>query len=106
MVSSLIAFFSPWFIFAGVLALHLALPARLVDGYVKNARTGAPLTYRLNGLLVFVVSIAIWVVLGWLGVIEYPSLYMNIWLSLSGACSLGLGASALLMLKAQPGAAT
>lgn len=33
---------------------------RLVAGYVRNDRSGEPLRYRLNGLLVFLVTVGMW----------------------------------------------
>ena len=51
-------FFAPWIVYALVLVLHVVLPARRVEGYVKE--DGRPLRYRLNGLLVLVVTIVVW----------------------------------------------
>ena len=41
---------APLLVYVLVLALHRLLPAREVDGYVRDAE-GRPLRYRLNGLL-------------------------------------------------------
>jgi len=51
-VTPLFGFLLPLFVYALVLALHLVVPARRVDGYVRDAATGRPLRYRLNGLAV------------------------------------------------------
>ena len=56
-------FFAPWIIYAVILALHLVLPARKVDGYVNDPATGRPLRYRLNGPLVLVAMVLLWVIL-------------------------------------------
>ena len=64
MSEALLGFTAPWAIYAGVLLLHLVLPARRVDGYVRDERSGAPLRYRLNGLLVLVVCVALWAAAG------------------------------------------
>ena len=46
----LVGYLAPFVIYAALLGLHLLLPARHVDGYVRDPETGAPLRYRLNGL--------------------------------------------------------
>ncbi len=57
-------FFAPWVVFAGVFGLHLLLPARRVTGYVRDEHSGQLLRYRLNGLLVFFVTVAVWFAAG------------------------------------------
>ena len=56
----ILAFFTPLFIFAAFIVAQVALTARKVTGYVTNPETGEPRTYRLNGLLVFVIAVIIW----------------------------------------------
>ena len=41
-------------------AFLIALPARRVTGYVRDGDTGEPRSYRLNGLLVFVIVELVW----------------------------------------------
>jgi protein-S-isoprenylcysteine O-methyltransferase Ste14 len=84
-----LAFAWPAVIAGGIFALHALLPARQVEGYVRDAR-GVPLRYRLNGPLVFAVSVAIWVALcrdGWLA---WDAFYLHRWEMAAGACVLGL----------------
>jgi hypothetical protein len=38
-------------VYAAVLSLHLILPGRWVDGYLRDPATGSALRYRLNGPL-------------------------------------------------------
>jgi protein-S-isoprenylcysteine O-methyltransferase Ste14 len=83
-------FFAPWIIYVLMLALHLLLPARKVVGYVRDDRTGAPLRYRINGLLVLVVLVVLWVVLGLTGVLVWDWLYLHRWPGLIGSAVLGL----------------
>ena len=83
-------FVVPLVVYAGVLVLHLVIPARRVTGYVRDAETGEPLTYRLNGMLVLLVTVAIWVWLGWRDIVPWDLLYRVRWESLIGACVLGL----------------
>ena len=60
----LFGFFTPWAIYAGLLLLHLIVPARHVVGYVHDEDTGEPLRYRLNGLPVLLIAIGVWFALG------------------------------------------
>ena len=39
---------------------QIILPARRVTGYVVDEKTGEPRSYRLNGLLVFVIAVIVW----------------------------------------------
>lgn len=92
-----LGFFAPWLIYLAVLALHLVIPARKVEGYVTDTATGRPLRYRLNGLPVMVLSVVIWFFLGRLGILPYEWLYLNRWAGLAGAVTLGLLASVLIV---------
>ncbi|MYJ02039.1 MAG: hypothetical protein F4102_07225, partial [Chloroflexi bacterium] len=56
----ILAFFTPLIIFAAFAVAQIALAARTVTGYVTNAETGQPRSYRLNGLLVFAIMVIIW----------------------------------------------
>ena len=84
-----LAFAWPAVIAGGIFALHALLPARQVEGYVRDA-SGAPLRYRLNGLLVFAVSVAIWVGLCRAGWLAWDAFYVHRWEMVAGACVLGL----------------
>ena len=53
-------FLTPLVVFAVFFVAQLVLPARRVPGYVINPATGEPRTYRLNGLLVFAIALAVW----------------------------------------------
>lgn len=39
---------------------HVTIPGRRVLGYVANRDTGGPRTYRLNGLVVFLLAQIVW----------------------------------------------
>ena len=92
----------PLAVYAIILVLHLALPARQVEGYVTDERTGQPLHYRLNGLLVLCAVLA----LGWLagsrGLVAWDSLWTYRVQAAAGACLLGLVFTAVVVLPAQP----
>ena len=53
-------FFTPLIIFAAFALLQIILPARRVPGYVVDEATGEPRSYRLNGILVFIIAIILW----------------------------------------------
>ena len=96
----LIGFCAPIVLYALILALHLLLPARHVDGYVQDPQTGRPLKYRLNGLLVFLVVVVLWLVSGWQDWFAWDWLYLHRWSALAGACTLGLVYTLIVVLPA------
>ena len=53
-------FLTPLAVFAVVFVAQVILPARRVPGYVIDEQTGQPRNYRLNGLLVFLIAVAVW----------------------------------------------
>ena len=53
-------FFTPLAIFAAFFVAQFILPGRKVPGYVTDSETGQPRNYRLNGILVFLLAVAIW----------------------------------------------
>ena len=90
MTGLLLGFFTPWIIFAGIFALHVLLPARRVTGYVRDEDSGELLRYRLNGPLVLIVSIGIWVAAGLGGAVPWDWLWQHRWSGVAGAFTLGL----------------
>lgn len=97
MIAKLSGFFTPWVIYALLTALHYALPARWVKGYIRDAN-GVPLQYRLNGRLVLFFAIGLWFLAGYTGWVPYDWLYTARWYSLAGACTLGLLFTAWIVL--------
>ena len=61
-------FLTPLALFAAFALAQIVLPARRVPGYVINPETGEPRNYRLNGLPVFVIAVALWWASGYAGV--------------------------------------
>ena len=96
----LAGFFSAWLIFAVVLVLQLVLPARRIEGYARHEETGKRLGYRLNGLRVFVVCVALWFVLGQYGLVPWDWLWQHRWAGAAGGCVLGLLVSAAVVFSA------
>ena len=100
--SLLAGWFAPLAIYIAILILHLSLPARRVEGYAVDAVTGRPLTYRLNGLLVFAVVVGIWLAAGEQGWLSRDWLYATRWSAMGGACLVGLAYSTITVLGARP----
>lgn len=86
-------FLTPFITYLGITLLHFFLPGQWVVGYVDNPKTGQKLCYRLNGRLVLLASIGLWYTLGYLGWVPWGWLYEVRWLSLAGACVIGLAYS-------------
>jgi protein-S-isoprenylcysteine O-methyltransferase Ste14 len=86
---------------AVILALHVVLPGRWVDGYVRDP-AGRPLRYRLNGLLVLAVSVALAAALVALHAVAADQLWRQRWAELAGACVLGLAFTLAIVLPARP----
>lgn len=94
-------FFSSWVVYALILALHLLVPARWVDGYVRDD-AGKPLRYRLNGLRVLFVVVALFAAAAHWNVLPADYLWTHRWESLAGACTLGLIFTFAIVLGAPP----
>lgn len=99
---SIAGFLAPFVIYALILALHLAVPTRFVEGYVRDPESGAPLRYRLNGFVVTVMTIATWAGACWQGLIAWDFLYQVRWESLAGACTIGLLFTVWVVFRAPP----
>ena len=69
-----------------MLGLHLAIPARRVEGYARCEHTGALLRYRLNGRIVGPVTLGLWALACAQGWLSWDLLYRLRWPSLAGAC--------------------
>ena len=88
------AFLTPTALFAILLALHIVLPARRVEGYARVT----PSRYRLNGLAVFICPLAIW----WFELTSAPLgwLWLAKWHALAGAVALSVVLTVWMVLRA------
>jgi protein-S-isoprenylcysteine O-methyltransferase Ste14 len=84
-----------------ILALHLLIPARWTDGYVRDA-AGRPLRYRLNGLRVFLIVIGLYALACSQGWMEADYFYVHRWAMAAGACTVGLLFTLVLVFTAPP----
>ena len=98
MKTQLLGFFTPWIIYTMITLLHLILPGKWMDGYVKSDKTGDVLRYRLNGIGVLIISIILWFLSGYFGLVPYDWLYTVRWYGLVGAAVLGFGFSFIIVL--------
>jgi len=96
-----LALFGPLVVYGVILALHLVLPGRWVDGYVLDPDTGRPLRYRLNGLRVLLVTVAAYAGACWLGWLPWEFFYLHRWEMAAGACGLGLLFTLAIVLSAR-----
>ena len=97
----MLGFLLPLFVYALVFVLHLVIPARWVDGYVRDPSTGRPLRYRLNGLRVFVVTVALYAVAAERGLVAWDLFWIYRWQNAAGACALGLVFTLAIVLPAR-----
>ena len=83
-------FLAPIGVYLVITLLHLAVPARAVDGYVIDPATNRPYRYRLNGLAVYFVTIALWALACSSKLLAWDFFWTTRWEGLAGACTLGL----------------
>ena len=57
---AVLGFLTPLIVFVAFALVQIVLPGRRVPGYVVNEETGEPRSYRLNGLIVYVILLAVW----------------------------------------------
>ena len=91
---------APLVVYAVITLLHLVIPARWVDGYVIDPRTQKPFRYRLNGLRVYLATIASWVLLCSQHLLAWDFFWATRWEGLAGACVLGLVFTGWVVLTA------
>ena len=95
---TLVGFVAPLGVYALITVLHLVVPARTVDGYVVDPTTGKPYRYRLNGLVVFALTIALWALACSSGWLAWDFFWTTRFEGLAGACVFGLIFTAAVVL--------
>jgi len=99
---SVAGFFVPALVYAVITVLHLVVPARHVDGYVVDPTTSKPYRYRLNGLIVYAITIGLWALACSSGWLAWDFFWTTRWEGLIGACTLGLLFTLAIVLPAPP----
>jgi len=95
----LVGLLAPLVVYALVLALHVVLPARVVDGYVRGPE-GRPLRYRLNGLAVYAAVLGLYATACRLGVVPWDFFWQHRVASALGAVGLRLVFTLVIVLPA------
>jgi hypothetical protein len=101
-MEKILGLFAPVIIMAVIFLLNMVLPARKVGGYITKPGSSEKVEYRLNGILVFVVTVSLWAILGLTDIIPFDYLYSYRWHGLTGACILGLAFTLVLVLPHKP----
>ena len=99
---TLAGFFAPLGVYVLITLLHLIVPARAVDGYVTDPATGKPHRYRLNGLIVYWLTIGLWALACSQSLIAWDFFWTTRWEGLAGACVFGLIFTAVVVLREPP----
>jgi protein-S-isoprenylcysteine O-methyltransferase Ste14 len=94
------AYFAPLLVYGLVFVLHGVVPARQVDGYVVDPATGRPYRYRLNGLRVLGIAVALYALACVAGWMPWEIFYLYRWQLAAGACALGLIFTLAIVLPA------
>ncbi len=98
----ILGFLSPILVYLLVFVLHAILPGKWMQGYATKADSTEKLTYRLNGMLVFLVVIVGWAFLCYSSLLSWDWFYRTRWYGLAGAVVFGLLFSFLLVVNAPP----
>ncbi|MEZ4453758.1 MAG: ergosterol biosynthesis protein [Nannocystaceae bacterium] len=89
-------------LYAAIFVLHLIVPGRWVAGYLVDPGTGERLRYRLNGLRVLWIVIALYLAGGALGLFPWDYLHVHRGACLATACAIGLAFTAAIVAGAPP----
>jgi delta14-sterol reductase len=98
MRTSILGFFTPWIAYAIITLLYYILPGRKMKGYVRHDQSGEVLNYRINGIIVLIASVLLWLLLGFMNWVPFDWLYHVRWESLAGALVMGLLFSFIMVL--------
>lgn len=97
-MEKILGLLAPVIIMAVIFLLNAILPARRVKGYISKPGSADKMEYRLNGIIVFIVTVSLWVLLCITGLIPFDFLYTYRWYGLAGACLLGIAFTLALVL--------
>ena len=101
-MDKVLALFVPVLVCCYVFVLHIALPGRLVQGYINAPGTNQKQRYRLNGIWVLIIVIITWIGLCYAKVIPWDWFFIYRWYCLTGAVIFGLIFSFVVVLSNRP----
>jgi len=93
---------TPVIVYLFIFLLNLILPGRWVKGYITRKDSGEKMNYHLNGLQVFFIVVATFLVLSYFKLITVDWFYRYRWYSAAGAFAIGLVFSAAFIIPYQP----
>lgn len=97
-MEQILGFFAPGIVYLYIFILNAIVPGRWVVGYVTKTGTDEKLRYRLNGLLVLIITVATWAGLCVSDLLAWDWFYTVRWSSLVGAITFGIIFSLLIVL--------
>jgi delta14-sterol reductase len=89
-MENILGFLTPAFVALTVFILNAMLPGKWVDGYITKTLSTEKMRYRLNGVLVFLVIVSLWVLAGYFNLVSFDWLYRYRWYGLAGAFTTGV----------------
>lgn len=89
-MEQLLGFFAPVIVYAYITILNAIVPGRWVTGYVTKTGTDEKLRYRLNGLLVLIITVGTWAWMCYVELLPWDWFYLVRWSALLGAIAFGL----------------
>jgi protein-S-isoprenylcysteine O-methyltransferase Ste14 len=101
-MEKIIGFLAPVLLSVLILFLNAFLPGRWVTGYIPKKESSEKMRYRLNGILVFIITVLIWLLLGYFKIVPFDWLYTFRWYGLAGACVFGLIFSLAVVIPYPP----
>jgi len=85
-----LGFLTPAFLASTIFILNALLPGKWINGYVTKPNSTEKIQYRLNGFLVFVVILLLWIFAGYFNIVSFDWLYQYRWYGLAGAFTMGI----------------
>ncbi|MBN1927203.1 MAG: DUF1295 domain-containing protein [Prolixibacteraceae bacterium] len=101
-MENILGFLAPIFVAITVFLLNVFLPGRWVNGYITKPNSSEKMRYRLNGLLVFLAILFLWILAGISNIVPFDWLYKFRWYGLAGSILAGLGLSLAIVLPHPP----
>ena len=88
-MDKILGLLAPILISLVIFILNAVLPGRWVTGYITRTNSTEKMRYRLNGILVFFIIVAMWFLSGFFDLVPFDWLYTYRWYGLAGAFILG-----------------